>query len=147
MFAPDGGGYDPGGASHAVLLELRRTVERHPAVLQARGDPSAEFTRVHADLDPRVLGASAENGTLTIRWYSGATPDDPPEFAFHYSDDSGFDCGWHSEPNTHVEGWTHYQERETAGEDYTYEPISFASDHPVGTLWEVLERLEGRLDS
>jgi hypothetical protein len=145
--SPDGGGYDPGEASHAVLLELRRTVERHPAVLQAWGDPPAGFTRVQADLDPRVFDRDVEKGTLTIRWHSGSTPDDPPEFAFHYSDDSGFDCGWHSEPNPHVEGRAHYQERETAEDDYTYEPISFASDHPVGILWEVLERLHERLDT
>lgn len=147
MFAPDGGSYDPGEASHAVLLELRRTVERHPAVLQARGDPPAQFTRVQADLDPRVLGASAEEGTLTIRWYAGETPDARPEFAFHYGDSSGFDCGWHHAPNPHVEGLAHYQERETAADDYTYERTSFASDQPVRTLWEVLERLQDQLDA
>lgn len=146
MFAPDGGRYDPGEASHSVLLELRRTVERHPAVLQARGDPPGQFTRVQADLDPRVLGASAEEGTLTIRWYAGETSEDPPEFAFHYSDSSGFDCGWHHEPNPHVEGMAHYQERTEAEADYTYEPISFASDPPVRLLWEVLERLDAQLD-
>jgi hypothetical protein len=145
VFVPDGGDYDPGEASHAVLLEPRRTIERHPAVLRARGDPPAEFTRVQADLDPRVLGATTEVGTLTIRWYSGATPDDPPEFAFHYRDGSGFDCGWHNEPNPRVEGWAHYRERGTPDEDYTYERISFASDHPVGILWAVLERLQDRL--
>lgn len=147
MFAPDGGSYNPGETSHAVLLELRRTVERHPAVLQARGDPPAQFIRVQADLDPRVLGASAEEGTLTIRWYAGETSDDPPEFAFHYSDNSGFDCGWHHEPNSHVEGLGHYQERETADDDYRYESTTFASDHPVRILWDVLERLHDRLDT
>jgi len=146
MLVPDGGSYDPGEASHAVLLELRRTVETHPAVLHARGDPPALFTRVQADLDPCVLGATTEDGTLTIRWHSGATPDAPPEFAFHYSDDSGFDCGWHAEPNPHVEGRTHYQERGPGEDEYTYERTSFASDHPVGILWAVFERLEGRLD-
>lgn len=145
MFSPDGGGYDPGEASHAVLLELRRTVERHPAVLHARGDPPGLFTRVQADLDPRVLGADAEEGTLSIRWYSGATPDDPLEFAFHYSDDSGFDCGWHNEPNPHVEGWAHYQERDAVDADYAYERTSFGSDHPVRILWDVLDRLHDRL--
>lgn len=146
MFAPDGGGYDPGEASHAVLLGLRRTVERHPAVLRAGGDPPGQFTRAQADLDPRILGANAEEGTLTIRWYSGVTPDDPPEFAFHYSG-SGFGSGWYNEPNPHVEGWAHYQEREVADDDYTYERTSFASDRPVRILWDVLERLHGRLDT
>lgn len=147
MFAPDGGNYDPGEASQTVLLELRRTVERHPAVLQARGDPPGQFTRVQTDLDPHMLGASAEKGTLTIRWYAGETPDDPPEFAFHYSDRSGFDCGWHHEPNPHVEGVAHYQERETADTEYTYKATSFESDQPVRILWDVLKRLQDRLDT
>jgi hypothetical protein len=101
---------------------------------------------VEADLDPRVLGVSAEEGTLTIRWYAGETPEDPPEFAFHYSDSSGFDCGWHHEPNPHVEGLAHYQERPAANDDYTYERISFVSDQPVRVLWDVLERLQDRLN-
>lgn len=146
MFTPDGGSYDSGKASHTVLLELRRTVERHPAVLQARGDPPAQFIRVQADLDPHVLGASAEEGTLTIRWYEGETRDSLPEFVFHYSDSSGFDCGWHHEPNSHVEGWAHYQQRETPDENYTYESITFASTHLVRILWEVLDRLHDKLD-
>lgn len=145
MLAPDGGSYDPGEASHTILLELRRTLQRHPAVLQAQGDPPGQFTRIQADLDPRVLGASAKEGTLTIRWYPGTTLDSPPEFAFHYSDSSGLDCGWHHEPNPHVDGWAHYQQRETAAEDYTYESVTFASDHPVRVFWEVLDRLHNHL--
>lgn len=146
MLAPDGGSYDPGEASHAVLLELRRTLERHPAVQNAQGDPPAQFTRVRADLDPGILGASVEDGVLVIRWYAGETRESQPEFSFHYSDTTGFDCGWHYEPNPHIEGWAHYQERELAEEDYEYESISFASDHPVRILWEVFDRLQERAE-
>lgn len=144
MLAPDGG-YDPGEASHAVLPELRRTVERHPAVRRARGAPPGQFTRVRADIDPRVLGAEPEDGALVIRWYAGETPDARPEFSVHYSDASGFDCGFHHEPNPHVSGWAHYQQRASSDEEYAYEPVSFASEHPVRVLWEALDRLEERL--
>lgn len=143
----DGGGYDPGRASHAALLELRRSLERHPAVEEAVGDPPGGFTQLRADLDPPVLGATAESGTLTVRWYAGDSPDARPEYSFHYRDESGFDCGWHHEPNPHVDGWGHYQERVSSDSDYTYEHVTLASDHPVRVLWEVLERLEHRLGS
>lgn len=139
------GGYDPGQASHTVLLELRRTVARHPAVQHASGDPPGQFTRVRATLDPTRLGSAADEGRLTIRWYAGATPDAIPEFAFHYSDSSGFDCGWHHEPNPHVEDLAHYQERATADDDYEYTAVSFDSLQPVPVCWAVLARLEQRL--
>lgn len=144
MFAFDGG-YDPGEASHTVLLELRRTAERHPAVEHARGEPPGQYTRV-VELDPSILGRAAAQGTLTIRWFAGETSDALPEFAFHYSESSGFDCGWHHEPNRHVDRWAHYQERPTAREDYEYASVSFGSLQPVPLLWEVFDRLEDRHD-
>ncbi len=139
------GGYEPGQASHTVLLELRRTVARHPAVTHASGDPPGQFVRVVATLDPARLGSKATEGTLTSRWYAGETVDAPPEFAFHYSDSSGVDCGWHHEPNPHVDGWTHYQERSGAEQDDQYEAITFDRLQPVALLWDVLTRLEARL--
>ena len=98
------GGSEPGQASHTVLLELQRTVVRHPAVHHASGDPPGQFTRVVATPDPRCLGRGADEGRLTIRWYAGATLDAAPEFAVQYTDASGVDCGWHHEPTPHVEG-------------------------------------------
>lgn len=143
----DVGGYDPGQASHAALLEIRRTLRRHPAVLDAYADPPAQFTQVRADLDPRVLGGTSESGSLTVRWYAGESADASPEFVFHYSEDSEFDCGWHHEPNPHVDGWGHFQERESSDEEYSYEPVRFGSEVPVRVCWEVMEHLENRLES
>ena len=140
----DRGGYDPGQASHAALLEIRRTLSRHPAVLDAYADPPAQFTQVRAEVDPRVFGGTSESGSLTVRWYAGKSAEASPEFVFHYSDESGFDCGWHHEPNPHVDGWGHFQERESANEEYSYEPITFGSEVPVRVCWEVMERLEER---
>lgn len=141
MFATDGG-YDAGAASHDILLELRRNAGRHPGVTEAHGVPDGQFTRVQATLDPTVFGGSAQSGSFTIRWFAGEAPTERAEFSFHYSEPSGFDCGWHCEPNPHVNGWEHYQERETPAEEYTYESVSFGSEHPVRVLWEVLDRLE-----
>lgn len=141
-----GGGYDPGQASHAALLEIRRTLRRHPAVLEASAEPPTQFTRVRADLDPRVLGGSSESGSLTVRWYAGESTEAAPEFVFHYSDGSGFDCGWHHEPNPHVEGWGHYQARERSDDAYTYEPVTFESAVPVRVCWDVMERLAAKLE-
>jgi hypothetical protein len=142
-----GGGYNPGQASHAALLEIRRTLRQHPAVLDAYADPPAQFTQVRTDLDPRVLGGTSESGSLTVRWYEGQSAEEPPEFVFHYSDESGFDCGWHHEPNPHVDGWGHYQERESPDEEYSYESVTFGSEIPVRVCWEVMERLEGQIGS
>lgn len=148
MFLTDGGaGYDPGKASHAILLELRRTLEQYPPVSSAHGEPAEQFTRVRANIDPRRLEGDVDAGILEIRWYAGETQDAPPEFAIHYSDSSGFDCGWHHEPNPHVDEWGHYQERDTADQGYSYRPIEFASKQPVRILWEVLERLQTMLRS
>ena len=65
MFAFDGG-YDPGQASHTVLLELRRTIERHPAVKHTSGEPPGQCIRVVATLGPAILGSEADEATLTI---------------------------------------------------------------------------------
>jgi hypothetical protein len=141
VFAADGG-YDPGEASHAALLEIRRSAEKHPAVEQARGHPSSLFTQVRMDVVPERLGRSSSSGVLTVRWYAGDTRDARPEFSFHYSEESGFDCGWHHEPNPHVDGWGHYQTRQSTADEYQYTAVSFGSKQPVRVFWEILERLE-----
>jgi len=146
VFTGDGG-YDAGEASHTVLLELRRTITRHPGVSGARGDPPDLFTAVHGDVDPRVFGGASEKGSLSVRWFTGASREDRPQFSFHYSEDTGFDCGWHHEPNPHVEGWAHYQGRESAAASYEYQPVEFASLQPVRVMWGVLERLEDVLSA
>ncbi|MDZ7731689.1 MAG: hypothetical protein U5K37_13460 [Natrialbaceae archaeon] len=129
-----------------ALLEIRRSLQRHPAVKLASGHPPGQFTRVQADVDPRVVGGACEMGSLIVRWYAGESVEARPEFAFHYSDGSGFDCGWHHEPNPHVDGWGHYQERPSRNEEYVYEPITFESEVPVRVCWEVMDRLRERLE-
>lgn len=142
-----GPGYDPAAASHRALRAIRRELERHPAVDEAIGFPSHSYSRVEATLDPARLDGATGEATLTVRWFAGATADAPPEFTFHYSDDACGDFGWHHEPNPHVEGQGHFQERATSGAEYAYEPYSFPSMAPGRVVWEVLERVEERIET
>ena len=57
----------------------------------------------------------------------------------------GFDCGFYCEPNPHVDGFLHYQERDGVNDPYTYEPASFDARSVSGLLWEMLDALANRL--
>lgn len=143
---PDGGrdsSRDLGQERHRILRELRHELDRHPAVDVVRGVPNGTFRELRADLDPSAFGRDAENASLRVSWWPA--PDDP-EFAFHYSESTGFDCGWHREPNPHVEGKTHYQERSGPDETYEYEPVSLSTETPSRLVWSVLDRLSRRLE-
>lgn len=131
-----------GQERHRILRELRHELDRHPAVEVVRGVPDEEFRELRADLEPSAFERDAEHASLRISWWPG--PEDP-EFAFHYSESSGFDCGWHREPNPHVEGKTHYQERSGPHEAYEYEPVSLSTTVPSRLVWSILDRLSGRL--
>jgi len=138
--------YDPAAASHRALREIRRELERHPAVEVAKGFPPDTHSTVEATLDPSQLATTAGEASLTVRWFAGEAPDDPPRFSFHYSDDTGLDCGWHHEPNPHVDGWGHYQERPDPETAYNYEPYSVGSQLPARVVWEGLSRLAAVLE-
>lgn len=64
-------------------------------------------------------------------------------FKIHYSESSGFDCGVNLEPNPHVDGHLHYQERASPTDEYDYD-VSLAATAPVGVLWESLELISSR---
>lgn len=133
--------YDSTEASHRALRGIRRELERHPAVSTARGFPPDVHNHVVANVEACRFGANVDDATLTVRWFAGETLESRPEFSFHYSDDSGRDFGWHHEPNPHVEGWGHFQERHNAGAAYTYHPHTFSSKNPTRVVWEVLSLL------
>lgn len=137
-------GWPDGGTSfsndrHRILREVIEALRRHPIVVNVRGHPPSTFTEVRATLAPSRWGHDTKSATLRVTWQ----PIDPPEFAFHYSEDE-FDCGWHHEPNPHVDGYAHYQERDGDG-PYRYEAISFDGDTAPELVWEVMERLKQRL--
>lgn len=131
-----------GQERHRILRELRHQVRRHPAVEEVSGIPDGKFRELRATLDPSAFGRNAESASFRISWWPA--PEDP-EFAFHYSESTGFDCGWHREPNPHVDGKTHYQERNGPNEDYEYEAVSLPMRTPPRLLWTILDLLADRL--
>ncbi|WP_458190349.1 hypothetical protein [Haladaptatus sp. NG-WS-4] len=156
----DGGSPNPDEAAekrHRILRALREQLDHHPAITNAHGIPDGYYAEVQADVDPRYFGRSANDATLRVTWHPN--PTFPPRtgledrertsltanFAFHYSESSGFDCGWHLEPNPHVSGHLHFQERESSDEDYVYDEFTLTATSVVGVLWEVLDALEARL--
>lgn len=133
------GGVSFSNDRHRILREVIEALRRHPIVRSVQGYPPSTFTEVRAELAPDRWEHNSDTATLRVTWQ----PLDPPEFAFHYSEDN-FDCGWHHEPNPHVEGYGHYQERKQA-ETYQYESITFEGETVPELVWEVMERLKSRL--
>lgn len=141
ILATDGGGSaDLGQKRHRILRELQRELERHTAVQRVAGNPDGEYRELRVLFDPAAFNADADEAVLRVTWWPAP---DEPEYAFHYSDDTGFDCGWHREPNPHIDGKLHYQERTSP--DEPYESVSFPADAPPRILWTVLDRLTERL--
>lgn len=133
------GGSGFSNSRHRILREVIRELRRHPIVTEVRGHPPSTFTEVRADLAPERWGLAVGPATLRVTWI----PLDSPEFTVHYSDET-FDCGWHHEPNPHVEGVAHYQER-TGDGAYQYESTTFDGETAAELVWELLERLKNRL--
>ena len=146
---------------HRVLSELRGELARHPAVASVEGQPPEEYRELRATVDPSWVGRAAATALLRVTWLPNPTPG--PEatdrasddwqrtplrayYTLHYSEPDGFDCGFHCEPNPHVDGLLHYQERVDGG-GYAYEPVGVGARSAAGLLWELLDWLADRLDS
>lgn len=143
--APDGGGDPPrnlGQERHRILRELRRELRRHPAVESVRGLPNGKFRELRAEVDPAAFDREADSASLRVSWWPAP---DEPDYVFHYSERSGFDCGWHREANPHVDGKLHYQERSEPDDEYEYEAVSMPTGVPTRLCWVVLDRLAERL--
>lgn len=139
------GPYDSSEASHRALRAIQHELERHPIVTAVQGFPEGEFTELRANLAPERWGTERANATLTVRWFSGETPDDRPAFGFHYSD-AETDFGWHHHEQEHVDGCGHFQER-TDDFGYTYEPYTFHAQNPGQLTWEVMSLFSSKLKS
>lgn len=137
----------PAEMRHRTLTELKRTVRHHPAVDNAAGvrEDDERFRELEIAFDPLILGREAERAALRIEWRPRPDPSESAYFIFHYHDSTGQDFGWHREPNPHVDRLEHYQERDSAAAEYTYEPVYFESLSPVELLWDILGRIEKRL--
>lgn len=155
------GGSNPGRDRHRVLRELRGELARHPAVRSVEGDPPVEHRELHGTLDPLWFGRPPKTAALRVTWIPDPSPgpeasDRPTDawtrtpirayYTLHYSEPDGLDCGFHCEPNPHVDGLLHYQERGDTDDAYTYDAVSFGARSVSGLLWELLDALGDRLD-
>lgn len=146
---------------HRVLSELRGELARHPAVASVEGQPPDEYRELRATVDPSWFGRAAATASLRVTWLPNPTlgpeatdraSDDWQRtsirayFTLHYSEPEGFDCGFHCEPNPHVDGLLHYQERVDGG-GYDYEPVEIGARSAAGLVWELLDGLADQLDS
>lgn len=155
---------DPGANRHRILRQLRQQLEQHPGVDTAWGTPEGEYAAIEANVDPSYFGRDAERATLQVVWQpnpdigqSGQrpSPDDPSTpgprthfsavFRVHYSEPAGLDCGFHNEPNPHVDGWSHFQHRDSPDNEYDYTVETLGARSPVSALWEILDKLESKL--
>lgn len=140
-------GESPAERRHRTLTELKRTIARHPAVDIAAGvrSDTGRFRELDVAFDPRILGIDADHAEIRIEWRPRPDPAEPAYFVFHYYDSTGRDFGWHREPNPHVDGLEHYQERDSPESEYEYEPARFESRSPIDLLWDILGRIEERV--
>jgi hypothetical protein len=133
---------------------------RHPAVRSVEGNPPDEYRELRATLDPSWFGRGTETASLRITWIPDPTPGPDASdratdtwmrtpiqayYTLHYSEPDGLDCGFHCEPNPHVDGLLHFQERADAAKAYTYDPVSFGARAVTGLLWEMIDALGDRL--
>lgn len=140
-------GDSPAERRHRTLTDLKRTVQRHPAVdgvVSATGD-DGRFRELQVSFETLILGIDADHAALRIEWRPRPDPSEPPHFVFHYHDSTGRDFGWHREPNPHVESLEHYQERTTSEQEYDYKATTITTDSPVELLWDILGRIEKRV--
>jgi len=155
------GGTTSGRGRHRILRELCGELARHPAVRSVAGEPPHEYRETQASVDPREFGRPSQTASLRVTWVP--TPSPGPDasdrtsdtwlrtpihayYTLHYSEESGFDCGFHCEPNPHVDGLLHYQERASAGDAYTYKPVTATARSASGLLWELMDTLAAQLD-
>jgi hypothetical protein len=122
--------------------QLHSNLKKVPGIEQVRFEESGTGVeyQIGADVNTDVFASGeipSDEASLKVNWWPQA--DKEAWFEFHYWDGTGYDCGWHREPNDHVDGLAHFQERESAGNDYEYEPFSVGQDVPVGILWTIAD--------
>jgi len=79
-----------------------------------------------------------DDAWVKINWWPQQDGEDA-WYQFHYWDTTGFDCGWHRQPNRHTDSLGHYQERSSRDGEYEYEPYSLDEELPVAILWEIVD--------
>lgn len=133
-----------------IQSRLHRNLGKIPGIASVRFKETGSgiSDQVRGNIDTRIFAnglISAEEAYVQVNWWPQPNGE-ASWFQIHYTEASGFDCGWHRHANDHVDGLDHFQERETPEEEYRYRAVSFEAENPVGILWEVVdERLQNRL--
>lgn len=145
----DRDGYPVGRQRQRVQSQLFSQVKNVPGLADTRLEESEAGIdhQIVADVETMTYAdgvVPADDAGVQLNWWPNPGGED--YFQFHYWDGSGVDCGWHRQPNDHVDGLDHYQVRASSEDEYGYEAVAFAAESPTGTTWEVLgERLPSRL--
>jgi hypothetical protein len=134
-----------GQARNRAQSKIYEQLKRIPGLSDVRYEDSGTGIGLQArsDIDTTVFADGViayPEAYIQANWWP--QPDDEPNwFQFHYTDSSGFDCGWHRQPNDHVNGLDHFQERDSSEEEYRYEPVTFEHRTATGLTWEIIDGL------
>jgi hypothetical protein len=128
-----------------VLGRLHANLKRVPGTENVRFERSGTGIdrEIAGDVDPIIFADGViprEEAHVKVNWWP--QPDDEATlFEIHYWEPEGCDGGWHRQPNDHVDGIDHVQWRDSADDEYEYEPLTIEAGAPVGILWEVVGEL------
>jgi len=137
--------------SKANAGALHQNLKRVPGLVDTRFEKSGTGAglQLRAEVDTTVFAdgvIDADGAYVQINWWPQAGENGEDWYQIHYTDSTGFDRGWHRQPNEHVDGLDHYQERSASDVEYEYEPVIIDAENPVGILWEIVSgRLVDRL--
>lgn len=129
-----------------IQSRLHENLGKIPGIASVRYEDigSGIANQVRGDIDTRIFAdglISADEAYVQVNWWP-QPKDEPSWFQIHYTESSGFDCGWHRHVDDHVDGLDHYQQRESPEEEYQYRAVKFEAENPIGNLCEVVD---GRL--
>lgn len=97
---PQGQGESYVERRHRTLTELKRTVQRHPAIDFVHGiqRDDGRFRELDVSLSPLILEIDADDAGLRIAWGPRPDPSELAYFMFHYHDSTGLDFDWYRDP-------------------------------------------------
>lgn len=133
-----------------IQSRLHQNLGRIPGIASVRYEDTGSgiASQVRGDIDMRIFAdglISVDEAFVQVNWWPQPNGE-ASWFQIHYTESSGFDCGWHRHANEHVEGLHHYQERNSSEEEYQYRAVTFEAENPIGILWKVVdERLQNLL--
>jgi len=125
---------------------LFTNLKKVPGVKNVRHERSGTGVdyEIVGDLDTSIFADGVipcDGARVKVNWWTHAD-EETAWFQFHYWDEIGLDCGWHRQPNDHVDGIDHMQYRSDSADEYTYESVEVEFDNAIGLMWEIVD---GRL--